>query len=178
MGILRKIFNKDTTTDVVDLLTAQHSEVDDLMKRLEEGGGDKRALFAELADNLAAHATIEEKIFYPAMMTKATKDLLQESVEEHLSMKRLLADLLGLAPDTAAFKAKLAVLKEQVSHHAHSEEEKKLFPEVRALFSADERAAIGNECLAMFEQLMTSSPRNNLPNEIKQAAPLPSAPRA
>ncbi len=70
------------------------------------------------------------------------------------------------------------MLKEQVSHHAHHEEEKKLFPEVRAQFSADERAALGNECLVLFEELMTASPRKNLPNEIGQAAPLPPAPRA
>ena len=178
MGFIRKIFNKDTTTDVVELLTAQHTEVDELMAQIEDGKGDKRALFAELADNLGAHATIEEKIFYPAMMTRDTKDMLQEAVEEHLAIKRLLADMLALPPESDSFKAKLAVLKEEVSHHAHEEEEKELFPEVRAQFSADERAALGNECLAMFEQLMTTSPRNAIPNEIDRAAPLPSAPRS
>src|SRR4051794_14079209 len=66
MGILRTLLGKDTTTDVLDLLEAQHKEVDELFARLEQGDGDPRALFTELADKLAAHAAAEEKVFYPS----------------------------------------------------------------------------------------------------------------
>ena len=69
--------------------------------------------------------------------------------------------------------AKLSVLKENVSHHAHEEEEDKLFPMLRKQMSADDLAALGNEVLAMFEQLMTQHPSMNVPNETAQAAPLP-----
>jgi hemerythrin superfamily protein len=130
-------------------------------------------VFTELADKLAAHATVEEKIFYPAVMAKETVDLLEESVEEHLSIKRLLADLIALSPSDDAFDAKLRVLKEQVSHHAHKEEERKLFPKLEKLFSDDERAAIGNEVLCMFEELMLSHPYKNVPSETTEAAELP-----
>lgn len=174
MGILRKLFGSETTTDVLELLASQHAEVDALFARLESGQGDRRALFTELADKLAAHATVEEKIFYPAVMAKQTKDLLLESVEEHLSVKRLLADLIALRPNDEAFDAKLSVLKEQVTHHAHKEEEVKLFPKVRVLFSGDERAALGNEVLVMFEELMQSHPYKNVPNETEAPAGLPS----
>src|SRR3954468_5264458 len=145
MGILRKLFGKDTTTDILELLAAQHTEVDALFARIEAGEGDRGALFTQLADKLAAHATVEEKLFYPAVMAKDTKSQLREAVEEHLSMKRLLADLITLRPTDEAFPAKLKVLKEQVTHHAHKEEEAKLFPKVKDLLSADERAALGNE---------------------------------
>ena len=50
-------------------------------------------------------------------------------------------------------------LKENVRHHAHDEEEDKLFPKVRRMFSADELAALGNEMLAMFEELMERARR-------------------
>ena len=81
MGILRKLFGKETTTDVLELLASQHAEVDSLFERIEKGEGDRGALFTELADKLAAHATAEEKVFYPAVMAKQTKELLQEAVE-------------------------------------------------------------------------------------------------
>jgi iron-sulfur cluster repair protein YtfE (RIC family) len=161
------------TLDVLDLLTTQHTEVDQLFAKLEKGKGNKAALFLELADKLAAHATVEEKIFYPAAMMEKTKDLLMESVEEHLEIKRTLADMLALDPESDEFDAKLSVLKENVSHHAHEEEEDKLFPMLRKQMDADQRAALGNEVLAMFEQLMTQHPSANVPNETAKAAPLP-----
>jgi hemerythrin superfamily protein len=161
------------TTDILELLASQHAEVDLLVEQLESGEGDRRALFMELADKLAAHATVEEKIFYPAVMVKQTEELLHESVEEHLSIKRVLADMLTMRLDEDTFEAKLSVLKEHVSHHAHEEEEGKMFPILRKIMSDDERAALGNEVLAMFETLMQSHPAKNVPAETKAAAPLP-----
>jgi hemerythrin superfamily protein len=173
MGILRTLLGKDTTTDVLELLAAQHKQVDELFAMLEQGGGDRRAVFTELADNLAAHAAAEEKIFYPTVMANETRELLHESVEEHLSIKRLLADLIAMNIDDEAFKAKLSVLKEQVSHHAHKEEEGKLFPKLRASMSSDERAALGNEFLVIFEELMQTHPYKTVPSQTREAAPLP-----
>ena len=174
MGIFRKLFGKTTTTDILEVLTMQHTEVDELIAALEKGRGNKRALFTELADKLAAHATAEEQVFYPAILAKQTEGQLHEAVEEHLSLKRLLADLIALSPDADAFAPKLKVLKEQLQHHAHKEEEGKLFPKVKKLFGADERAAIGNEYLVMFEELMLSHPYKHVPAEIDAAAELPS----
>jgi hemerythrin superfamily protein len=163
--------------DILELLSSQHAEVDQLFEQLEQGGGDRAALFAELADKLATHAAVEEKIFYPSVMEAETSDLLHESVEEHLEVKRLLADLLelDLDRDQDEFDAKLSVLQEKVSHHAHDEEEGKLFPKLRKLLSDDERAALGNELLAMFEEMIEQEPRFQVPGETAAAAPLPSA---
>jgi hypothetical protein len=158
---------------VLDLLTDQHTEVDELIAKLEDGKGDGKALFQELADKLAAHATVEEKIFYPGVMMEKTKDMLMEAVEEHLEVKRLLADMMMLEPDSEQFTAKLAVLKENLEHHAHEEEEDKLFPTLRKQMDEEQLAALGNEVLAMFEQLMTAHPSANIPNETARAARLP-----
>ncbi|HEX8115004.1 MAG TPA: hemerythrin domain-containing protein [Kofleriaceae bacterium] len=174
MGTVRTS-NQGITTDVLELLSAQHREVDDLLEKLEQGNGDREALFVELADKLAAHAAAEEKVFYPSVMAEQTSALLHESVEEHLAIKRVLADLIAMKVDDDEFQAKLAVLKEEVSHHAHEEEEGKLFPELRAALSRDELAALGNEFLVVFETLMQSHPYRNVPGETKEAAPLPPA---
>jgi hemerythrin superfamily protein len=160
--------------DILELLETQHREVDTLIEQLEQRRGDMRAAFTELADKLAAHAAVEERIFYPQTMSKDTSELLHESVEEHLSIKRVLADMLTMELSSDDFASKLSVLKEQVSHHAHEEEEGKLFPKLRASLDADQRAALGNEVLALFEQLMTKHPAQNVPSETAQAAPLPS----
>jgi hemerythrin-like domain-containing protein len=173
MGIINKLFGDKLSTDVLDLLSSQHTEIDELFEKLENGEGDRRGLFIELANKLAAHATVEEKIFYPAVMSKDTTALLHESVEEHLAIKRVLSDLLMMRLDAESFTAKLTVLKEHVSHHAHREEEAKLFPMLRSAMSADERAALGNEVLVRFEELMQSKPSSNVPAETKAAAPLP-----
>ena len=164
---------QSTTTDVLALLTAQHADVDALFAKLEKMTGDKKGTIVLLADTLGAHATVEEKIFYPGVMSKQTNEMLQESVEEHLEVKRILADLLSdrLSPDQ--IDAKLSVLKENVTHHAHEEEEEKLFPIVRKAMSAEELGALGSECLAMFEALMPQHPSRNIPNETAKAAPLP-----
>jgi len=163
--------------DVLELLTSQHDEVDQLIEQIESGDGDRAALFADLADKLAAHATVEEKIFYPAAMEQQTSEMLHEAVEEHLAIKRLIADLLELDPrdldDQDEFEAKISLLKEQVSHHAREEEEGKLFPLLRTLMSEDERAALGNEVMAMFELVIEEEPRRQVPSETAEAAPLP-----
>ena len=159
--------------DAISLLREQHDEVDDLIEKIESAEGDeKEALFIELADKLAAHATIEEKIFYPAVMAKQTEEILLESVEEHLSVKRVLADLLELSPDDDTFDAKLSVMKEQLEHHAHEEEEDELFPKVKKLLGKDQLEALGGEMASMFQELLAQSPRKNVPAETEEAAPL------
>lgn len=160
--------------DALELLEMQHEEVENLIGEIEESDDahEKLELFTELADKLAAHATIEEKIFYPAMMHEKTRELLVESTEEHLSVKRLLADMMALDPMDEHFDAKLTVLKEQVRHHAHDEEEDEMFPRVRKLVSRDDLAAIGNEMLAMYVMLLDREPRKSIPSELAHAAPL------
>ena len=63
--------------------------------------GQTRPVFAY---RLVSKDTVEEKVFYPAIMAKETKDMLNESLEEHLAIRRLLSDQLsrpsGLASDT------------------------------------------------------------------------------
>lgn len=160
--------------NALNLLEEQHAEVDELLNTLEkiEDEAEKEALFTELADKLAAHATMEERLFYPAVKAKNTEEILLESVEEHLSIKRVLADMLGLEVSDENFDAKLSVMKEQISHHAHEEEEGELFPKVRKAFNAGELEALGNEMIAMFEQLMAEGPRKNVPAETGAAAPI------
>jgi len=163
------------TIDVLELLESQHDEVDQLIEQLERGRGDRAALFAELADKVAAHAMVEEKIFYPSVMAPNTSELLHEFVEDHLTVKRLLTDMMDMDPDDRGgeFDETLALLKDELSRHAHDEEEAKLFPRLRRLMTEDERAGLGNEVLAAFELLIEQEPRRDVPRDTAEPAPLP-----
>lgn len=161
--------------DAIELLKQQHREVDALFEKFEKLSEDSTAtmmdLFARIADNLAAHATIEEKIFYPSVYVGPTADKLHEAVEEHLAVKRVIADLLDLEPSDAQFKAKMKVLKELVQHHVE-EEEKDLFKKVKKMMTKDELALMGEQLETMFSELIQTEPRMQVPRETDEAAPL------
>jgi hemerythrin superfamily protein len=162
------------TIDALELLTEQHDEVEDLISQLEDSddADEKEDLFRTLADKIAAHSAMEEKIFYPSVMGAETAELLLEATEEHLSVKRVLADMLEMDGDDDRFDAKLTVLKEHIRHHARDEEEGKLFPILRRQLSEEQLAGLGNECLAFFEMMLEREPRMNVPSETGEAAPL------
>lgn len=163
--------------NAVDLLITQHrtleSKFDDLMTAVDAGSAARcRALLAEAGDDLTVHIASEEQVFYPAVKARRTTDILMESLEEHLSLKRLLADLLALDPGEATFKPKAKVLQEQTEHH-HKEEENHLFPQVQKLMDPAELDALGEDMLALQQQLRAEGqPREAVADETNAAAPL------
>ena len=159
---------RDNQLNAIDFLIQQHDEVDALIERLQDEeleGQQKMFVFFEFADKLAAHAAMEEQLFYPAVLAKQTEDNLLESTFEHLAMKRVLADLLLTELDDPRFDAQLSILQEEIEHHAREEEEGKLFPMVQEMMSTEELAALGGEMLALFEQLLSRQPRQQVPRE-------------
>lgn len=164
---------KQRQANVLEIIKSQHDEAEMLITKLEEedlDAADKLMAFHELADKLAAHASMEEQLFYPAIRAKQTEELLLEAVEEHLAMKRVLADMVETDVEDPRFDAKLSLLKEQVEHHAREEEERKLFPKLRPMFSEEELEALGAECLALFERLRTMQPHKMLRQETRAPA--------
>lgn len=163
----------DEAVDPIALLEAQHREVETLFEQHEKAsdGREKRAIFARIADALAAHATIEEELFYPAVFSEKTEDELREAVEEHLQAKRLIADLLGMSTTDPQWDGKVAVLCEEVRHHV-KEEETELFPKLSKL-DEEMMQDLGAQMQDRFEALMEEGrPRDRVPQETQTAAPL------
>jgi hemerythrin superfamily protein len=131
--------------DAVNLLIEQHRLLEAQFESLIASTGEeaRRASLAEVGDHLGVHLASEEEVFYPAVRAQSTKDDLLESLEEHLSLKRLLADLLTLQPSDQTFLPKCKVLREQAVHH-HKEEEEHLFPRVRAMLDTQELEVLGS----------------------------------
>lgn len=162
--------------DVLLLLTRQHRTLEALLNALLESkdADEVRALVGRIGDELAVHVLAEEEVFYPAVNAQRTEDVLLESLEEHLSLKRLLADLLALPvnPDDGPFHAKCKVLEEQTRHH-HREEEDHLFPAVRRLLDGPARHRLGGEVLGHETALRAQgAPRRRLARQTDEAAPL------
>jgi len=162
--------------DAIEMLKSQHREVEALFKKYEEKGDNaakgKQRIFESIADALAVHATIEEKHFYPAVKEKRTEDILLEALEEHVGIKRVIADLLKTDSSNETFDAKIKVLKEQVAHHVE-EEEGDLFPKVKKIFAKDELTAIASKMEATIKTLqLKGNPRKAVPAETREAAPL------
>ena len=165
---------KGNHLDAVDLLTRQHRTLEATMKALKASTDDaeRAALLARAGDDLTVHLASEEEIFYPAVRVRSTEDILLESLEEHLSLKRLLADLIALPLSAPTFDAKFQVLKEQTEHH-HKEEEEHLFPKVMMLLDADARTALGRKMEALQQRLQRQGdPREAVADQTDEAAPL------
>ena len=99
---------------------------------------------------------------------------LLESLEEHLSLKRVLADMVALTPEDPQFGPKLHVLAEQLEHH-HKEEEDHLFPKAKKLLDAGAREALGVRMQARVDLLKHQAPRERIVEQTDEAAPLPDA---
>jgi hemerythrin superfamily protein len=138
--------SSDEKLDALDFLKSQHREVESLFSEFEEADSSREQF--ELAQTLCAkltvHATIEEEIFYPAIRKGETKDQVLEAAEEHLSVKRIIADLEELEASDERLEPKVIVLKEQVSHHV-DEEEDELFPKVKKILSKEVRQSMGRQ---------------------------------
>jgi hemerythrin superfamily protein len=160
--------------DAIDLLTMQHRAVEEMFQEIEQqkpGSAAHRRLFGELADALAVHATIEERIFYPSVKRSETEDLLEESVDEHLEVKRILATLLQTAQD-GDVSAELEELAGLTEEHV-IEEEQELFPKVRKLMAAEELRQLAMRMTELESELRRQGePRAHIPEETEQAAPI------
>ncbi len=116
--------------NAIDLLVAQHREVDALFAEYFDAGEKayrtKEKIYETIAAKLRLHAALEETHFYPAA-ARVIVDQVREGEEEHTVFKELLDKIDELAAEDSTFDAKVTVLKELIHHHV-GEEERDLFP--------------------------------------------------
>ena len=159
--------------DAIDLLTQQHDEVEDLFDQIESSEGREREPIARvLADKLAAHAMIEEKLFYPAVYDtddEEERERYTEAMDEHRAMKDLADELVEMAGDDTGFGAKLGNLRDLVEEHV-AEEESVLFDAARAQLDERELESLGDEMEKQFDREIEQEPRVKVPRQPKRAA--------
>jgi len=152
----------------ITFLEKQHRKVERLFKKLEGKPRDAGDVLTELANDLAAHMTIEQEIFYPAIK-QAEPDLVLESYEEHAIAEIALKRLLATDPEDEAFKARVVSLKELIQHHVE-EEEKELLPAAEKALDSEQLEQLGEQMKAQFEQAVEAGYEALLPKRAGSAS--------
>ncbi|MBP2708601.1 hemerythrin domain-containing protein [Microbispora sp. RL4-1S] len=132
------------TLTVVDLITADHRDVEALFEKLRTQPENRPALLAELAAKFVAHARAEETEVYPELAKAAPGERgeVHHGVEEHHEAEELLAQLMGVDPDRAEFLTVLERLVKAVGHHVE-EEESEILPALTKALSDDRLVRLG-----------------------------------
>jgi hemerythrin-like domain-containing protein len=146
--------------DAIELLENDHTKfrklLDELEATTERGVKTREELFNRLSLELSLHETIEEEIFYPALAEHPkTEELVNEGVQEHHVADVLVSELAALAPGNEVWTAKAKVLKESIEHHLE-EEEQKMFPLARRVFTREELGDLGEDMEARRDDALTS----------------------
>ena len=151
--------------NALQLLSADHREVEELFEKFEKARGDdkKEQIARQICTELKIHAMIEEEIFYPALRGKISDDDLDEAVVEHDGAKVLINDIEAGSPDADYYEAKVKVLQEQIEHHVKEEERQhdNIFSQAR---KADvDLDALGEQMRARKMELMALAESKGLP---------------
>ena len=146
----RRASPRAKTMDAVELLKADHRQVEDWFAEFEKARTDTRKL--DLADKictaLKVHTMIEEELFYPAFI-EATEDedMHHEAIVEHAGAKKLIAEIEASGPEDEYYDAKVKVLSEMIKHHVKEEEQPGgMFAEARK--AKMDLAALGEQMAA------------------------------
>jgi hemerythrin superfamily protein len=120
--------------DAIGALLEDHRKVNKLFGEFDKAktSEEKEQIARTVCQELTAHATLEEELFYPAVRKidpEKFGDLLDEATVEHTTAKDLIAQIEGSGPNDDLFDAKVKVLGEYVKHHIQ-EEEGELFPKL------------------------------------------------
>jgi len=140
------------------LLEEQHRKAEALFSKLESGDA---GVLAELANELVAHMTIEQEIFYPAVRS-IDADKVTVSFEEHAVTELALKRLLAADQNEETFPARVNVLQELVQRHI-DEEESDLFPTVEAELSNDQLEVLGEQMKWRFDEVLAEDEEGKLP---------------
>jgi hemerythrin superfamily protein len=146
---------------IYDELKKDHDQVKEMMTRIEEMSSrtstSKVKLFEEMKAALTAHVRAEEKVFYDAIeREKSAHDSALEGYEEHHVADLLMREISRLAPSDEKWRAKFAVLKENVEHHVE-EEEGEIWAKAREILNEAEAQQLGEAFVAEKEKLLAKA---------------------
>lgn len=147
-----------TSGDIVDLITADHRLLEDLMRAMRDESADRDAARVAFADLLVAHSEAEEDIVYPKLTSKKVIDGEEEEhgEKEHAATNEALLHLLqAKGADTQKFEDALEAVAEVLNHHI-GEEELSILNPAREDATDTARQELGETWLAKRNQLLES----------------------
>jgi hemerythrin superfamily protein len=141
---------------IYECLRKDHRKVETLLNRLvkatKEDADGWQEIVEQIRDDLIPHARAEESVFYNAIrQLDPGNELVRHSYTEHLKAETELRALLAMKAIDVNWSDLARRLRKDLLHHVE-EEEGKVFPAAKKLFSQDEAIGIG----AAFERLKAS----------------------
>lgn len=145
-------------SDALELLTAQHDEIEALLAEIgATANPDRRSqAITDLADRITVHLAAEQELFYPAVSMLISTDVHKELLAEHSEIKRVLADLLWLDGEDTRLERKLFALKALLDCHC-TWQERELFENVAEARSPAELSALGTEIAAWIDSIIDAT---------------------
>jgi len=130
----KKTSSSSRQKDAIQLLKADHREVEKLFSQFTKARADERKmqLSRKICMELRVHTQIEEEILYPVSREFLKEDdIVNEAIVEHQAAKDLIEQIEAMDdPSDEMFEAKMQVLQEQIEHHV-KEEETEYFPQLK-----------------------------------------------
>ena len=133
--------------DVVDVLTADHRDIEDLIEQVRASSGEERRDKTDtLIAELVRHSVAEEMHVYPAMKQHLPDGdaAVAHDVEEHKELETIMKELESADVDGPGFSALMDELAETLRDHVQDEEAEQ-FPELREAIPRDEMVALADK---------------------------------
>jgi hemerythrin-like domain-containing protein len=156
--------------DVVDMIMADHRELERLFDLLENEPSQRARNLPVLSTLLIAHSRAEEAEVYSVARDEAgASEEVAHSQEEHLEAEQLLERLQATDPASAEFDRLLAELVDAVSHHVE-EEESSVLPAIRTGLADGRRQELADAFLQSRAEHLGDLPGEATKDELLQMA--------
>ncbi len=129
--------------NVINLLTQDHRDVEELFGDFAESGDETTA--RAICDMLTMHTEIEERIVYPDLR-RIDQAMAEEAEREHAQAKDLIQQIRGATGDELV--GMMDELEAAVEHHV-SEEESEAFPAMEEQLDESRLDEMGEQAEAM-----------------------------
>jgi hemerythrin superfamily protein len=156
--------------DVIEVLTHDHREVEQMFAELERLIGSaidadkvrRKELVEQVTAELVRHSVAEETQVYPKVKEKVSSEEAARAEEEHAEAERTLKRLDDMDWDDPSFDEALRTLMAEVREHV-AEEEGEMFPHMRTVFTADELVSMGKD-VESFKKRAPTKPHPHTPH--------------
>jgi hemerythrin superfamily protein len=152
--------------DVIDVLTADHREVQDLANQISATAepDERRELTDQLIAELVRHSVAEEMYVYPAIRDHLPdgEQAIEHDIQEHKELETLMKHLEGADAGTTEFEDALRTLQQVLADHVRDEESEQ-FPQLRAQVPAETLADL-REKVERAKKLAPTRPHPSAPN--------------
>jgi hemerythrin superfamily protein len=161
----------DEQRDVIEILTHDHREVEQMFAELEtligmddEASRQRRKDLADQATiELVRHSVAEEAEVYPRVKERVSDQEAEHAKHEHAEAELTMKRLESLQPGDPIFDQQLSLLMKEVREHV-AEEEGQMFPHMRTIFTVDELLDMGAK-VERIKRMAPTRPHPSAPDQ-------------